>query len=113
MAPARSFALPHNSPVHFFLSIFLRLFLLVAGLVAAGVVAVVFCLLVTAWLLRAAWARLTGRPLAPFGMRFGPRAAFDEMMRRAPPAAASRTPRADAATGRRAPTPAVTDVEPK
>jgi hypothetical protein len=34
-------------------------------------------------------------------------------MRRAPPAAASRTPRADAATGRRAPTPDVTDVEPK
>jgi branched-subunit amino acid ABC-type transport system permease component len=81
MADGRSFALPHNCAVHFLLSVFLRLFLLTAGLVAAAVVAVVFCALVTAWLLRAAWARLTGRPVAPFGMRFGPRAAFDEMMR--------------------------------
>ena len=108
-----SFLLPHNSLVNFFLSVFLRLFLLAAGLVAAAVVAVVFCLLLTAWLLRAAWAQLSGRPVTPFGTRFGPRAAFEEMMRRAPQAAASRTPRADAATGPRRPLADVTDVEPK
>lgn len=100
--------------MHFLLGIFLRLFLLAAGLVAAAVVAVVFCLLVTAWLLRAGWARLTGRPFAPFGVRFGPRAAFETMMRRAAAAGASRTPRADAATGGRRGRPGdVTDVEPK
>lgn len=96
------------------LRLFVQLLLLAAGLAAAAVVAVVFLLLLAAWWLRAAWARLTGRPVAPFGMRMGPRSVFEEMMRRAPEApAASRTPRADAAAMGSGRLRDVTDVEPK
>ena len=96
------------------LRLFVQLLLLAAGLAAAAVVAVVFLLLLAAWSLRSAWARLTGRPVAHFGMRMGPRSVFEEMMRRAPEVpAASRTPRADAAATGRGRVPDVTDVEPK
>lgn len=92
-------------------SLLLRLVLLVAGLVFAASLAVVFVLLLSWWALRALWAGVTGRPVMPFAMRMGPRGAFEEMMRRAAQPA-SRTPRADAA---RAPGRIgdVTDVEPK
>ena len=90
-------------------SFLLRTVLVLAGLVFAASLLVVLVLLAALWSLRALWGRLTGRPVAPFVMRFGPRAGFDTMMRRAPPAP-SRTPRADAA-GQRAGD--VTDVEPR
>ena len=35
-----------------------------------------FSVFVTFWLVRSAWLKLTGRPAAPFGVRFGPREAF-------------------------------------
>ncbi|HET8746291.1 MAG TPA: hypothetical protein VFM98_11850 [Ramlibacter sp.] len=97
------------------LSLLLRLFLLLAGLLAAASIAFAVSLLLAVWLLRAAWGWLTGRPVAPFVMRMGPRHAFEEMMRRAPPASpASRTPRTDAAVGPRGGRLAdVTDVDPK
>ncbi|HEX7890238.1 MAG TPA: hypothetical protein VF522_12835 [Ramlibacter sp.] len=97
----------------FLTHILLRVLLLAVGLVAAAVVTVVFVLFMAAWLLRAGWARLTGRPVTPFGMRMGPRSVFEEMMRRAPQPPASRTPRADAAAVARGRLADVSDVEPK
>jgi hypothetical protein len=99
----------------FLLSFLLRLLLIAAGLVVAAGLAVVFVLLLSAWLVRAAWWQLTGRPVSPFAMGSGPRTVFEEMMRRAQAQhSGSRTPRADAAAptvrGRLAD---VTDVEPK
>ncbi|TWO72753.1 hypothetical protein FN976_04270 [Caenimonas sedimenti] len=90
------------------LSFVFRLFLLAAGLVFAASLAVVFVIVLALWLLRAGWARLTGRPVMPFVMRMHPRNGF-AMYRRA--GAASRTPRADAAPLGRVGD--VTDVEPK
>jgi hypothetical protein len=97
----------------FFLNLLVRAVLVAVGLFLAAMLAMVFVLVFGFWLLRAAWARLTGRPMTPFSMRMGPRGAFDEMMRRAQQQA-SRTPRADSAgplaRGRLAD---VSDVEPK
>jgi branched-subunit amino acid ABC-type transport system permease component len=99
--------------VQFLFALVVRLFLLAAGLVAAAGIAVVLCVLLALWLLRAGWALLTGRPVTPFVMRMGPRHAFEEMMRRAPPREASRTARTDAAVGPRGRLTDVSDVEPK
>jgi hypothetical protein len=96
------------------LSFLLRVLLLAAGLVLAASLAGVVLLLLALWSVRALWARLTGRQAAPFVMRFGPRRAFDDMMRRA--GAGSRTPRADAVAGAHGQLAAVrdvTDVEPR
>jgi len=92
----------------FLLNLLLRAFLLLAGLVFAASLAVVFAGLVTLWLLRAAWARLTGRPAAPFVMRMYPGDAFANMVRRAP--GADRKPRDDIFQPRSSPAD-VTDVE--
>lgn len=82
-------------------SLLLRTFLVLAGLVALASLLLVSTVLLALWSLRALWYRLTGRPVQPFAMRFGPRAGFDAMMRRARSASpASRTPRADAAAAR-------------
>lgn len=90
-------------------SFVLRLVLLVAGLLFAASLAVAFVFLLGLWLLRAGWARLTGRTVTPFVMRMHPRGGFNHVYRQAEPA--SRTPRADAAVlGRRGD---VTDVEPR
>lgn len=97
----------------FLLSFLLRAVLLAAGLVMAAVLAVVFAFVASLWLLRAAWARLTGRPVNPFVMRMGGLGAFEEMMRRAQRPQASRTPRADAAAPARGRLADVSDVEPK
>ena len=91
------------------LSFALRVFLVVAGLVFAGSLAVAFAVLYSLWCVRAAWAGITGRPVMPFIMRIHPRAGFQQMYRR--PAQPSRTPRADAVQPRRAMD--VTDVEPR
>jgi hypothetical protein len=61
----------------------LKVVLVVAGLVLAASLLVALAVLLAFWLLRAAWARLTGRPVAPFVMRFDPRGGFDSMVRRA------------------------------
>jgi hypothetical protein len=96
------------------ISFLLRLVLVAAALAVAAALSVVFALLLCAWALRWAWARLTGRPVAPFAMRMAPGPAFDAMVRRARAPHESRTPRADAAgPQRRAPLADVTDVQPK
>jgi hypothetical protein len=91
----------------------LRLALIVAGLVFAMSLAVVFALLFALWCVRAAWARLTGRPVMPFIVRVDPRSGFERMYRRAEQG--SRTPRADAVRPGRPSADAtdVTDVEPR
>lgn len=91
-------------------SFLFQLFAVLAGLVFAASLAVAFVLVAILWGLRAAWARLTGKPVTPFVVRIHPRGGFDSMVRRAD--ARSRTPRADAAGGRPR-TADVTDVEPK
>jgi hypothetical protein len=93
------------------LNLLLRAVLVVAGLVFTASVLLVFTVLLALWSVRALWGRLTGRPVAPFGMRMGPGGAFADMMRRARPAA-SRTPRADGAAGLRGRLAEVSDVEP-
>jgi hypothetical protein len=94
--------------MRFLLNLLLRVVLLAAGLVFAASLAVTFAILMTLWLLRAAWARLTGRPAAPFVMRMYPGDAFASMARR--PAQASRGPRDHGVRpGREQPD--VTDVE--
>lgn len=95
------------------LSFFLRLLLLVAGLVFAASVAVLVAAMAALWLLRAAWAKLTGRSVTPFVVRMGAGRAFEEMMRRAPASEASRTPRADSVGALRPRVADVTDVEPR
>lgn len=92
----------------------LRLLLLAAGLVFAASLALVFAVLLAAWSVRGAWARLTGRPVTPFGMRMGAGRAFGHMLRRARQARpTSRTPRADAAAGPRRRSGDIIDVEAK
>lgn len=99
--------------MHTLLNLLIRLLLLAAGLTFALALACVFVVVLALWGLRAAWCKLTGRPVMPFVMRMSPMSGFEEMMRRAPQPAASRTPRADAAAGGRQPIGDVTDVQPK
>jgi hypothetical protein len=58
-----------------------RAVLLLAGLVFAASLMVVVMLLATVWLLRAGWARLTGRPITPWVMRVDPRAGWQRATR--------------------------------
>jgi hypothetical protein len=93
-----------------FMTFLLRLFLLAAGLVFTASLAVAAALMLGVWGVRAAWAKLTGKPVAPFIMRIDPRGGFDRMYRRGEPHSA--TPRADSVQrGRNVGD--VTDVEPK
>lgn len=61
------------------LTVLLRFFLLVAGLIFAASLAFAFALVFVVWLLRAAWARLTGKQVAPVSMRFHPRRGLARM----------------------------------
>ena len=88
----------------------LRLVLLVAGLLFAASLAVAFVLMLCVWTLRAAWARLTGRPVVPFVIRIDPRGGFERMYRRA--GQGRGTPRANAVR-RGQEIGDVTDVEPR
>jgi hypothetical protein len=54
-----------------------RLVLLLVGLVFAASLAVAVLLLAAVWGVRYSWARLTGRPVTPWVMRFNPRGGFD------------------------------------
>jgi hypothetical protein len=58
-----------------------RAVLLLAGLVFAASLLVVVMLLATVWLLRAGWARLTGKPITPWVMRVDPRAGWQRATR--------------------------------
>lgn len=87
----------------------LRLFLLVAGVLFAASLAAAAVLMLAVWSVRAAWAKLTGQPVAPFIVRMDPRGGFERMVRRGEPAS-SRTPKADAVRRGR-PAGDVSDVE--
>jgi len=63
-----------------------RLILFLFGLVFAVSLAVAVLLLAMAWGLRYAWARLTGKPVTPWVMRFDPRHGFDRFRAAAHPA---------------------------
>jgi hypothetical protein len=92
------------------LSFLLRLFLVAAGLLFAASMAVAAVLMLAVWGVRAAWAKLTGRPVTPFVVRIDPRDGFERMYRRA--GQKSPTPRADAVRpGQRMGD--VVDVEPR
>jgi hypothetical protein len=93
-----------------FMTFLLRIVLLAAGLVFAASLAVAAVLMLAVWGVRAAWAKLTGRPVSPFIMRVDPRGGFQRMYRRGREGSA--TPRADAVRPGR-PRGDVTDVEPK
>ncbi len=59
------------------LNFLIRTFLFLTGLALAAAAAGVVLLLAAAWTLRSGWLRLTGRPVAPWAMRFfDPRAGF-------------------------------------
>ena len=62
-------------------TLLLRVVLLVGGLLFAASLLLVVVLLVLAWGLSAAWARLLGRPVAPFVMRVHPREGFSQVFR--------------------------------
>lgn len=91
------------------LSFLIRLFLVAAGLLFAASLAVAVVLMLTLWGVRAAWAKLTGRPVMPFVVRIDPRGGFERMYRRA--GQGSPTPRSSAVRQRQAGD--VTDVDPK
>ena len=97
--------------VSFVLGWLLRILVVASGVVFAAGLAVLFALVLAWWIARALWARLTGKTVAPFVMRMGPRQGFEDMVRRAG-AATSRTPRADAVRAGRG-AQGVTDVDPK
>jgi hypothetical protein len=80
----------------------LRVLLFAAGLVFAASLAVVFLVFVALWVLGAGWALLTGRPRAPFVVRFRAGEGFRRTYRRAETV---RRPLPSVAD--------VTDVEPK
>ena len=63
----------------------LRVVLFLIGLVFAASLAMAVLLLAMVWGLRYGWARLTGRPVTPWVMRFDPRAGFDRFRTAAQP----------------------------
>jgi hypothetical protein len=91
--PAVSFSLEGNR-MPTFMTFLLRLFLIAAGLLFAASMAVAAVLMLALWGVRAAWAKVTGRPVTPFIMGINPRSGFERMYRNA--GQGSRTPRADA-----------------
>ena len=93
------------------LGLALRVVLVGAGLVFAAGLGVMFLVLLALWLLRALWARVTGKAVAPFIVRMRPREGFDRVFRHAGDPG-SRTPRADAVRAGRG-VGGVTDVDPK
>jgi hypothetical protein len=64
------------------LNILLRFFLFTAGVLLAASLAVAGVLMIAAWAVRAGWARLTGKPIAPFIFRIDPRTGFGHMYSR-------------------------------
>ena len=52
------------------LNFLVRVFLLAAGLVFVLSLALTFAVMLGLWSLRVLWGRLTGKPVAPFAMRF-------------------------------------------
>lgn len=86
----------------------LRLVLVAAAVVLAVCVLFVVAVLLCLWGLRRTWARLTGRPVAPWHMGLNPGARFQQA-RQAYSAAGKWSPRRPAEPARKAAD--VTDVE--
>lgn len=63
------------------LSVVLRLVLLVAGLVFFASVLAAGLLLLLVWMVRALWARLTGKPVTPWVFRLNKHAKWDPFRR--------------------------------
>lgn len=93
-----------------FMTFVSRLFLLAAGLVFAASLGLAAMLMLALWGVRAAWAKLTGKPAMPFIIRIDPRGGFERMYRQAEHG--RRTPRADAVRHGRAAAD-ISDVKPK
>lgn len=85
----------------------LRLLFLTAALVFAASLAFAFVVMLAVWGVRAAWARLTGKPVVPFIVRIDPRGGFQRMYRRSQRSRAAGTD----ASRRAATADAATDVE--
>jgi len=76
------------------LNLLLRLVLLAAGLVFAASLLVAVLGLLAVWALRYGWARLTGRPAAPFVFRgVDPRAGFGRVWQAGQGRSPARSPR--------------------
>lgn len=73
-----------------FFSLLLRAVLLLMGLVLFASLLAAALLLLTLWLVRALWARLTGRPVAPLVFRFNRQAQWSRFYRAAAPGRAAR-----------------------
>jgi hypothetical protein len=63
------------------LRLVVRVVVIAMGLVLFASLLVAVLLLALVWMLRAGWARLTGRPVSPFVMRMDPRKGFSRMYR--------------------------------
>src|SRR5688572_31482265 len=82
MTPHRHLmARAHTPRMPTLLSFLIRLIFVAAGLLFAASLALAFMLMLSVWVARAAWAKLTGRPVMPFIIRIDPRAGFDRMYR--------------------------------
>lgn len=89
----------------------LRVALFAMGLVFAASLLVVAGAVLALWGVRSTWARLTGRPIAPFVFRVDPRAGFGRVYRAGQGTSAAQQP--DAARQARTELGDVTDVEVK
>ena len=58
-----------------------RVILFAAGLVFAASLLLALVLVAMLWALRAGWARITGKPVAPWVMRVNPRAGWQQVYR--------------------------------
>ena len=84
-------------------NLLLRAVLLLMGLLFAASLAVAAVVLVVVWVARAGWARLTGRPVMPWVMRFDPRDGFERFRaasREEPPPSAAEVVSRRAQVGR-------------
>ena len=93
----------------------LRIVFFLAGLVFAASILVAVVFIAAAWGTRMLWAKITGKPVTPWVMKFSPGAGFRRFNEAAAPAEPEPTPAERAAAralgeGRR---PDVTDVEPR
>lgn len=61
--------------------LFLRVVVIAMGLVLFASLLVAVMVLALVWVLRAGWARLTGRPVTPWVMRMDPRTGFSTVYR--------------------------------
>lgn len=76
-----------------------RAVLLLAGLVFFACLLVAATLLFSVWLVRALWARLTGRPVSPWVFRVDPRAQWSRFTQ--PPAQLPKQPPVQGRAGQR------------